>query len=92
MNSKKFKKFKKKCLIFFWQSRFHIQFGVCLRKFGGSRPAGLAVKGIRTNRTKRLSQIIILYRYYIDSKMDVIGHLLPLQCHRRAVKVNDEDI
>jgi hypothetical protein len=26
---------------------------------GGSRPAGLAVKGIRTNSTKRLSQIII---------------------------------
>jgi hypothetical protein len=44
---------------FFWQSIFHILFGVCLQKFGGSRPAGLAVKGIRTNSTKRLSQIII---------------------------------
>jgi hypothetical protein len=29
------------------------------KKFGGSRPADLAVKGIRTNSTKRLSQIII---------------------------------
>jgi hypothetical protein len=37
--------------IFFWQSRFHIQFGVCLRKFGGSRLAGLAVKRIRTDST-----------------------------------------
>jgi hypothetical protein len=49
-------------LHFFWQSTFHIQFGVCLRKFGGSRPAGLAVKGIRTNSTIRLSQIIILFQ------------------------------
>jgi hypothetical protein len=27
--------------IFFWLSWFHVKFGVCLRKFGGSRPAGL---------------------------------------------------
>jgi hypothetical protein len=27
--------------IFFGLSRFHIQFRACLRKFGGSRPAGL---------------------------------------------------
>jgi hypothetical protein len=32
---------------------------VCLQKFGRSRTAGLAVKGIRTNSSKRLSQIIM---------------------------------
>jgi hypothetical protein len=37
---------------FFWLFIFHSQ-------FGGSRPPGLAVKGIRTNSSKRLSQIII---------------------------------
>jgi hypothetical protein len=32
---------KKQFSIFFWLSKFHSQFGVCLQKFGGSRPAGL---------------------------------------------------
>jgi hypothetical protein len=44
---------------FFGLFIFRSQFDVCLQKFGGSRPAGLAVKGIRTNSSKRLSQIII---------------------------------
>jgi hypothetical protein len=51
----------------FWIFIFRSQFEVCicLQKFGGSRPAGLAVKGIRTNSSKRLSQIIIVYLDYL---------------------------
>jgi predicted NAD-dependent protein-ADP-ribosyltransferase YbiA (DUF1768 family) len=37
-----------------------------MQKFRGSRHAGLAVKGIRTNSSKRLSQIII---YRVDHKV-----------------------
>jgi hypothetical protein len=37
--------------IFFWLSRFHIQFGACLRKFGGARPAGLGGDRERTDST-----------------------------------------
>jgi hypothetical protein len=62
LNSKK--KFKKKIqkkilkifreiffLNFFGLSRFHIQFGACLRTFGGSRPASLGGDRERTYST-----------------------------------------
>jgi hypothetical protein len=39
---------------FFWLFIFRSQFGVCLQKFGWSRPAGLGEKGIRTNRLAKL--------------------------------------
>jgi hypothetical protein len=47
--------FKTFFLLFIFRSRFE----VCMQQFGGFRPAGLGVKGIRTNSSKRLSQIII---------------------------------
>jgi hypothetical protein len=37
--------------IFFWLSRFHIIFGACLPKFGGSRPASLGGDRERTDST-----------------------------------------
>jgi hypothetical protein len=37
------------------------------------RPAGLAVKGIRTNSTKRLSQIIIYLSFLNNSKGGLLG-------------------
>jgi hypothetical protein len=43
----------------FWLFIFRSQLDVCLQNFWRSRPAGLAVKGIRTNSSKRLIQIII---------------------------------
>jgi hypothetical protein len=64
-NSKKIqKKFQNFLLSNFFPAfycilRFYIQFGICLRKIGGSRQAGLAVKGIRTN--KGLAKL--LYRF-----------------------------
>jgi hypothetical protein len=62
LNSKKEKKLKifKKILKIFRENffpnffgllRFHIQFGACLRKFWGSRPAGLGEDRERTDST-----------------------------------------
>jgi hypothetical protein len=57
---KNFKKISKKDSVKLFSQYIIIYiYGVGLRKFGGSRHAGFAVKGIRTNSTKRLSQIII---------------------------------
>jgi hypothetical protein len=55
------KKFQKKNFREFFLGLFifRSQFELCLQKFGWSRPAGLGVKGIRTNSSKKLSQIII---------------------------------
>jgi hypothetical protein len=52
-------KFSKNIIIFrdfffqfvFWLSWYHIQFGVCLQKFWGSRPTGLGGDRERTNST-----------------------------------------
>jgi hypothetical protein len=49
---KKFTKFSVNFFfILFCLSRFHIQFGACLRKIGGSRPAGLGGDRERTDST-----------------------------------------
>jgi hypothetical protein len=59
-SQKKFpKKFQQKirfifCNFFVKLKIFHSQFGVCFKKNWGSRPAGLGVKGIRTNSSKKL--------------------------------------
>jgi hypothetical protein len=54
------KNFKKKILkisvnfffkFFFVPTAFYVQFGVCLQKFGGSRPAGLGGDKHGTNST-----------------------------------------
>jgi hypothetical protein len=45
------KKFQKNFSdFFFWLSWFHSQFGVCLQKFGVSRPAGLGGDRLRTEQ------------------------------------------
>jgi hypothetical protein len=46
-------------LQFFVPTAFHVEFGVCLQKYWGSRPACLGGDIHRTNSGKRLSQIII---------------------------------
>jgi hypothetical protein len=60
-NSKKNlkKKFLKIFREFFWLSTFRSQFGVCLRKFGESRPAGLGGDRDCTDSTK----LLFIYRY-----------------------------
>jgi hypothetical protein len=55
--NKNFRYFRE--ITFFWLSWFRSQFGVCLGKFRGSRPAGLGGDRECTNSSKRLSQIII---------------------------------
>jgi hypothetical protein len=81
-HGKKFRKknqkiFREFFFQFFWRFIFCSQFEVCLQMFWGSRPAGLAVKEIRTNSSKRLSQIIIR-NCWTEMLARSLGHIIIL--------------
>jgi hypothetical protein len=56
---------------------FRSQFGVCLQKFGGSRPAGLGGDRDCTDSTERLSQIIIR-NCWTEMLARSLGHIIIL--------------
>jgi hypothetical protein len=73
--------------LFFWLFIFRSQFRVCLQKFGWSRPAGLGVKGIRTNMTVVKGLAKFLYRFSLRRVKLLIHYtFFKTKCSFRSLK------